>query len=93
MLAAHQGLTRECIVKDSRNKKLYKLPKLHKDILLIAPLNYTKIPKAYGQVLKLKAINHLSTNIVNPDNEYLGRYNPPVLNSINFPKQIGDQNV
>lgn len=46
-----------------------KLPKLHKDILLISPLNYAKIRKAYRQVLGLNAIDHLSINVVNPSGE------------------------
>ena len=62
----NEGMNRDFIVKDGRSKKL---PKLHKDILLISPLNYTKIRKAYEQVLGLNAIDHLSINIVNPDGE------------------------
>lgn len=53
-------------MKDDYTKKL---PKLHKDILLISPLNYTRIRKAYKQVLGLNGIDHLSINMVNPEGE------------------------
>lgn len=46
-----------------------RLPKLHKDILLISLKNYTQIKKTYSAVLGLNAIDHLSVNIVNPDGE------------------------
>lgn len=47
------------------------LPKLHKDILLIALYEYTKIKKAYSAVLRLNAIDYLSINIVNPCGEMI----------------------
>ena len=46
-----------------------RLPKLHKDILLISLKNYKQIKKTYSEVLGLNAIDHLSVNIVNPDGE------------------------
>ena len=46
-----------------------RLPKLHKDILLISLKNYKQIKKTYSAVLGLNAIDHLSVNIVNPDGE------------------------
>ena len=46
-----------------------RLPKLHKDLLLISIKYYKQIKKAYFEVLGLNAIDHLSINLVNPDGE------------------------
>lgn len=46
-----------------------RLPKLHKDILLISLKNYKQIKKTYSAVLGLNAIDHLSVNVVNPSGE------------------------
>lgn len=51
---------------DSHNNRL---PKLHRDILLISLYEYIDIKKAYSAVLRLNAIDHLSINIVNPCGE------------------------
>ncbi len=51
---------------DSDNNKL---PKLHRDTLLISLYEYIDIKKAYSAVLGLNAIDHLSINIVNPCGE------------------------
>jgi hypothetical protein len=47
----------------------FRLPKLHKDILLISLYEYKCIKKAYSSVLGLNAIDHLSINVVNPSGE------------------------
>lgn len=49
--------------------QVVKLPKLHKDLLVISLLHYSKIRKAYSEILGLNAIDHLSINMVNPEGE------------------------
>lgn len=63
-----------------------RLPKLHKDILLISFYEYIDIKKAYSAVLKLNAIDYLSISIINPAGEMVFLSSTPSMD-INIYKE------